>query len=121
MRLPGSPTRSASRQETPLQETPLSKRLPQGNVPDASAFEAARRQLAPVELETEIEADGPDRRADPDAETGRGTQVPEAELSGPSHDVASIQEPHPLEPLRHSHAPLGVQADHAVAPGGASA
>src|SRR2546426_9565765 len=78
-------------------------------------FESTRNELAAVQIEADVDADGPDRRAVEETEASRRTQVREIDIRGAREHVAGVDEADDAEAADQGDAQLAVQHDHAVA------
>src|SRR5688572_14569154 len=83
----------------------------------AAAFETSRRQLAAIELESEIDANRANRRliADPDA--GGGAKLAQVQVGRLEKHVARIDERDSAEAADERGSKLAVQNDESVATG----
>src|SRR6266850_4141823 len=78
-------------------------------------FEIPRNELPAIELESEVDTDGSDRRSVPEAEARRRALVHEIDVRGARDHVAGIDEADDAHAAEHGDAKLGVQHDHTVA------
>src|SRR5688500_7552971 len=94
-----------------------SERLPEEKMQHAAALEASGRELTPIELEPEIDADGADRRVVGDAKARGRAKLPKVDVRGALEDVARVDEADGADAAEQRHAHFAVQHDQAVAAG----
>src|SRR5688572_32516343 len=82
---------------------------------DAATFEAPRRQLASIELESEIDANRPNRRLIADADAGGGAKLAQVQVRRLQKHVPRIDERDSAEAADEGGSKLAVQDDEPVA------